>query len=143
MITFASVDLPDPFGPMSAWISPLLTFRSRPLRISLSPALACRLRISRSAIGLRWCQSKFVSIYGPARRSRARRHGCRLVAAFGELDEVGQRRALEGFDYAALDSHPQQLGRTRVTHVTDVRAGDPLRRKVHEALHRRDRALER
>ena len=39
MITLASVDLPDPFGPISAWISPFETSRSRPLRISLSPAL--------------------------------------------------------------------------------------------------------
>ena len=35
MTTFASVDLPEPFGPIRAWISPLPTARSRPLRISL------------------------------------------------------------------------------------------------------------
>src|SRR5262245_36142932 len=35
MITWASVDLPDPFGPMTAWTSPLDTSRSTPRRISL------------------------------------------------------------------------------------------------------------
>ena len=49
MITFASVDLPEPFGPIRAWISPFETSRSSPLRISLSPALTCRFLISRSA----------------------------------------------------------------------------------------------
>ncbi len=39
MMTLASVDLPEPLGPIRAWISPLFTARSRPLRISLSPAL--------------------------------------------------------------------------------------------------------
>src|SRR5204863_107658 len=35
MIEFASVDLPEPLGPMSAWTSPRETRRSTPLRISL------------------------------------------------------------------------------------------------------------
>ena len=35
MITWDSVDLPDPFGPITAWTSPLRTTRSIPLRISL------------------------------------------------------------------------------------------------------------
>ena len=43
-------DLPEPLGPMSAWISPLFTVRSRPLRISFSPARTCRFLISRSAM---------------------------------------------------------------------------------------------
>ncbi len=50
MIAFASVDLPEPFGPIRAWISPLPTARSRPLRISFSPARTWRLRISSSAM---------------------------------------------------------------------------------------------
>src|SRR6478752_3503864 len=50
-IEYASVDLPEPFGPMIAWVSPLLMVRSTPLRISLrSPSASTvtwRLRISR------------------------------------------------------------------------------------------------
>src|SRR6478752_10441103 len=50
-IEYARVDLPEPFGPMIAWVSPLLMVRSTPLRISLrSPSASTvtwRLRISR------------------------------------------------------------------------------------------------
>ncbi len=49
MITLASVDLPEPFGPIRAWTLPFSTSRSRPLRIFLSSTLTCRLRISSSA----------------------------------------------------------------------------------------------
>src|SRR6185503_19849388 len=35
MSTFASVDLPEPFGPISAWVSPCFTTRSIPFRIGL------------------------------------------------------------------------------------------------------------
>ena len=48
---YASVDLPEPFGPMIAWVSPLPTVRSTPRRICLGPSfvstLTCRSRISR------------------------------------------------------------------------------------------------
>src|SRR4029453_8486546 len=47
----ASVDLPDPFGPMMAWVSPLRIVKSTPVRISLGPysvsTETCRSRISR------------------------------------------------------------------------------------------------
>src|SRR2546421_8842970 len=46
MSTLASVDLPDPLGPISAWISPWRTVRSIPFRISLPSTLACRSWIS-------------------------------------------------------------------------------------------------
>src|SRR5512139_2123874 len=49
MITLARVDLPEPFGPISAWVSPCRTTRSMPFRISLSSTFACRPRISRVA----------------------------------------------------------------------------------------------
>src|SRR3954462_10639348 len=49
---YARVDLPDPFGPMIAWVSPERTVRSTPRRISLvsspSPTGTCRSRISRT-----------------------------------------------------------------------------------------------
>src|SRR5687767_4591265 len=87
MITFASVDLPEPFGPMRAWISPERTWMSTPLRICLSPAATCRFRISRSAMDLQVGFSR-----------------CR------ELDELGQGGALQGLDDAHLHARPQQLG---------------------------------
>src|SRR3989337_1044363 len=48
--TWASVLFPEPFGPMIAWTSPASTVMSIPRRISLSFTLACRFRISSSAI---------------------------------------------------------------------------------------------
>src|SRR3954465_5588484 len=82
MITLASVDLPEPLGPISAWISFERTSRSRPLRISLSPAAAWRLRIDSSAIGGHF-------------------QGDQRGGTGGELDELGERRAAHRLDHAA------------------------------------------
>src|SRR6266849_9296583 len=49
---YDSVDLPDPFGPMTACTSPLLMASVTPLRISLPSTLARRSRISKSANSL-------------------------------------------------------------------------------------------
>src|SRR5688572_6049504 len=120
MITFARVDLPEPFGPMRAWISPERTWRSTPLRICLSPAATCRFLISRSAMDLQVGYS-----------SRC-----------GEVDELGERGALERRDDAHLHARPQQLGGAVVA-VVHVRALHAPVAVVDEAVHRRDRALER
>src|SRR5512138_2349051 len=48
MSTWASVDLPEPLGPMTAWTSPERTVRSMPRRISVPPTAARRPRISRT-----------------------------------------------------------------------------------------------
>src|SRR4051794_12250730 len=40
MITWASVDLPEPLGPITAWTWPLSTSRFTPRRISLPPTEA-------------------------------------------------------------------------------------------------------
>src|SRR6476661_2929126 len=114
MITFASVDLPEPLGPISAWNSRSRTWRSTPLRICLSPAATCRLRISRSAMDLQ----------GFSRRC-------------GEADELGQRGALQGGDHANLHARPQQLGRAMLA-VGEVRAEHAPLAVVEEAVHRRD-----
>src|ERR671937_2571198 len=51
MRAYASVDLPDPFGPMIAWISFWSTARSTPLTISVpSSSATCRFLISSNAI---------------------------------------------------------------------------------------------
>src|SRR4029079_11466988 len=49
MITLDRVDLPEPFGPIRAWVSPCFTTRSIPLRISLPSTFACRSMISSDA----------------------------------------------------------------------------------------------
>src|SRR5436190_11675634 len=49
MISFESVDFPEPFGPISAWIWPCSTVRSIPRRISRPSIAACRSRTSRVA----------------------------------------------------------------------------------------------
>src|SRR5919108_638240 len=51
MSAYASVDLPEPFGPMTAWISFVSTARSTPLTISVpSSSETCRFFSSSSAI---------------------------------------------------------------------------------------------
>src|SRR3954449_1659934 len=119
MIALASVDLPDPFGPISAWCSPSRTCRSTPLRICLSPTETCRLRISRSAMDLQG-----------------------FIRRCGEVDELGQRGALQRGDDPDLHARPQQLGGA-VLAVAAVRAQHAALAVVDEAVHRRDRALER
>src|SRR5690349_4732662 len=122
MIALERVDLPEPLGPISAWISPERTVRSTPLRISLSPADTWRFLISRSAMG-----NRFLS-------SRGER---------GERDQLGERGALEGLDDAELHPGPEKLGGAGVR-VGAVVAGDaPAVRRLDEAVHRRDRTLER
>ena len=49
---FASVLLPEPFGPISACISPWFMVRSTPFSISVPSTDACRSRISNFDI---WC----------------------------------------------------------------------------------------
>src|SRR4051812_20040082 len=142
MIEFARVDLPEPLGPISAWTSPLLTVRSRPLRICLSPACTCRLRISSSA-AMKWL-SFWVS--GDGRGVLDGRDGLGLGRTVGEGDELGERRLGQRLDDAALDAGPQQLGGAAVAAVGLVVADDAAVRRLtvlcDEARHRRDAALE-
>src|SRR3954470_3275371 len=94
-MVLASVDLPEPFGPINAWISPLLTERSTPRRISRSSVRTWRFLISRSAM---------VSCF--ARAGPSGGHGlARLV-----LYEVGKRRVLQRAHDRPLNPGPQQLG---------------------------------
>src|SRR3954454_4068269 len=98
MTAFASVDLPEPFGPISAWISPERTWRSTPLRICLSPAETCRFLISRSAM----VSLRSVDFQGEA---------CRCAGGLRrEGDELGEGRALQPADDAQLHARPEQLG---------------------------------
>src|SRR3954451_22135501 len=101
MIAFASVDLPEPFGPIRAWNSPGRTCRSTPLRICLSAAVTCRFLIWSSAIG---------SLGGG---QRGRESGAQV-----ELDQLGQRGPLQRADHPHLHACPQQLPRARPVVLT-------------------------
>src|SRR3954468_5142051 len=135
MMALASVDLPEPLGPISAWNSPARTCRSTPLRICFSPALTWRFLIWSSPM-CPWSQS-LGSRYGLRDGDAARR------GTLVELDELRERGALQRADHAHLHPRPQQLGRARAGALTVVRALDAAVAVVEEAVHRGDRALER
>src|SRR5215207_3046188 len=97
MIELARVDLPEPFGPIRAWIEPFSTSRLTPLRISLPSAVTCRLRISSSANSTP-VVLKF-SLRGADRGGP--RGGSVLIR---ELDQLGEGRARERLGDTAL--HP-------------------------------------
>src|SRR4051794_24241014 len=124
MIALASVDLPEPLGPMSAWNSPSRTCRSTPLRICLSPAATWRFRISRSAMDLQWGDGG----------------GSRGGSGAGELDQLGQGGALQRADHAHPHPRPQELGGAVLVIAVAVGAEDASLAVVEEAVHRRDRA---
>src|SRR5690349_60506 len=102
--------------------------RSRPLRISLSPALTWRLRISRSDIGLLG-NSEARLRAGLDDRQRYDALGDGGLAAAREFDELHERGALKGLHDAHLHTHPQQLGRAGAGGVALVRAGNLARRR--------------
>src|SRR3954447_7744661 len=89
---YASVDLPEPFGPMIACVSPSLMVRSTPFRISLGPlpslpvsTVTCRSRIS----SVDMCISLF--------RLRCR-SGSDVVQGGGHVDEHVVAVDLHGVD---------------------------------------------
>src|SRR3954465_7318587 len=118
MRALASVDLPEPFGPIRAWISPERTCRSTPLRICLSPAETCRFLISRSAM-----VSEVVFVG--------------LGLAGGEGHELRQGGALQRLDDAHLHARPQQLGGAQLP-VVVMGAQHASVAVVEEAVHRGD-----
>src|SRR4051795_12289463 len=114
MIVEASVDLPEPLGPMRAWSSPLETDRSTPLRISRSSTRTWRLRISRSA------------------------NDGHLLG-----NEFGERGVLQRAHDREAHAGPQQLGRAAVPGLGFARADDLAVGVGGDALDRGDGALER
>src|SRR4051794_4293445 len=117
MIVEASVDFPEPFGPISACSSPFETDRSTPLRISRSSTRTCRLRISRSANGF-----SYAALLG------------NKFGKCGVLQRAHDREAHAG---------PQQLGGAGVVRVGLARADDRAVGIGADALDRGDAALER
>src|SRR4051795_13218321 len=114
MMVEASVDLPEPLGPIRACSSPLLTLRSTPLRISRSSTRTWRLRISRSANG-----------------SHLRGY------------EFGKGRVLQRAHDREAHAGPEQLGRAPVPGLGLPRADDLAVGVGGDALDRGDGALER
>src|SRR3954454_16889467 len=92
MIDEASVDLPEPLGPIRACSSPLETSRSTPLRISRSSTRTWRLRISRSAK----VHFSYAALLG---------------------NKFGKRRVLQRAHDREAHARPQQLGRAGVVGV--------------------------
>src|SRR5688572_17156505 len=105
MIALARVDLPEPFGPIRAWMRPTSTSSETPLRISLSSTRTCRFRISSSAMG------------SSRSRSDDTGDGAVAVVLLCEFDQLGQGRPGEGPGDAALHPCPEQLGGAGVVAV--------------------------
>src|SRR5439155_14495277 len=94
---YASVDLPEPFGPMMACVSPCFTVRSTPRRISRMPSappstLTCRSLISSVATSL------LLQVLG----------ACQLVVDTGEqtLLDIGQADPLDDVGEEAAHHEP-------------------------------------
>src|SRR6266850_3968893 len=91
MRAFASVLLPDPFGPMRAWISPLFTVSVSPLRIGLPSTAMWRLRISSVGLLIRSFRSlRHLDLDREALTASARLLRARVL----ELDAGPQETAL-------------------------------------------------
>src|SRR3954454_21656188 len=138
MIALARVDLPEPFGPISAWMLPPSTSRLTPLRICLPSAVTCRLRISSSANWCSWFCSK-LSLRRGDRGGLGGGLGCVVVGEFDQLREGGPG---EGPGDPALDPSPEKLGGACPIPVRLMRTRDLALWIRLEALHRGDRTLE-
>src|SRR5215213_2887892 len=107
-IEYARVDLPEPFGPMIAWVSPDRTVRSTPRRISLasspSPTVTCRSRISRT-------DKAFSSVAGRGGEAVVDRdidvHVLPVHADRVDIDRLGGRE-VGGFAGAQVEARPVQ-----------------------------------
>src|SRR6266545_4569916 len=97
MIVSASVLLPEPFGPMIAWTSPLRTMRSMPFRIGLLSTSTWRSLISRSG--------KLLLLQRPRRCLRVRRPQGR------GLHQVREGHPVERLRDLGLQRHPYVMRR--------------------------------
>src|SRR6266850_2213623 len=115
MRAFASVLLPDPFGPMRAWISPLFTVSVSPLSIGLPSTAMWRLRISsvglliRSFRSLRYLDLDREALAASARLLRAR--VLELDASPQETALVIDLRAGKHLEGARVHVDREQIGR--------------------------------
>src|SRR5450759_1962879 len=143
MRAYASVVLPDPFGPMIAWTSPLPTTRSIPWRISVSGAAmgaTWRSRISRY-----WSLTVGLGSWVVARVDVPRwSDGDGGALADAELDQVGYRDQVGkggGVQDAAdgvADLHPEVVHGARTQALAQCVVGI-----LGRADHRGQRPLQR
>src|SRR5262245_4660976 len=121
MITCDNVDLPDPFGPMSACTSPDATSRSTPRRISFPSTAACRSSI-RNTLML-------------ARSRRLRRRAARAPLAARRDTRLADARSWDAHDHVvAFDAHrvhgDRLGGRKALGLAADQRKGRPMLRAL-------------
>src|SRR3954463_13656502 len=100
MSAYARVDLPEPFGPMTAWTSFVFTARSTPLTISVpSSSATCRFFSSRSA-----------TLEQPFRRKE--RGSPRRSCSYRTQDQCRSGcRQTEQRGFSAVDPEPRPDGR--------------------------------
>src|SRR5262245_44383848 len=116
MIVFASVLLPDPFGPIRAWISPFFTSRLRPLRISLPSTATCRSRMTSSDVWL-------MSSRSLSARAGALRDAAAAPAGAAGGPRVSGREALPaGTAVAHVRVVELEAGAHQALDVVDLRA---------------------
>src|SRR3954465_3074486 len=144
-IEYARVDLPDPLGPMIAWVSPERTVRSTPRRISLasspSPTLTCRSRISRT--DTLSCSSAVGRDREGAVGFGVDEHVLSLHADRVDGHRLG-RRQVGGFAGAQVEARPVQpaLDGGGALELLDVALGERHLGVRAEVLDRVDLALE-
>src|SRR5215207_7695801 len=107
---------------------PLSTSRDTPLRICLSAAVTCRLRISSSATSTPfWFRLRIPGLGGPGDHALAARSrsapSCTRGMLVGELDQFGEGGPGQSLGDAALHPGPEQLGGTGLVAIGLVRAG--------------------
>src|SRR5690348_14383039 len=100
------VDLPDPFGPITACTSPLLIASETPLRICRPSTLACRFLISKSA------NSLLLIGWAPCARPALLHHVSAVVGSLGHPRRACHLGAQEPFVHLLLvDARQPRAGR--------------------------------
>src|ERR1041385_3876843 len=147
MSVFANVLLPEPFGPMSAWISPFFTWSESPFKISLPSTLTWRSFTIRSAVcaGVRSgggrCWGPRAPPWGGVARGPFACSGREaLPAGAGVLDvrvvelESGAHQALDVVDLGAAGQHHalEVDDEPDAVRLDDLVAGDPGLAELHE-----------
>ena len=134
----ASVDLPEPLGPIRAWISPRSMSRSTPRRISRSSVRTCRSLISRSAMFC--CQAPVVIGVRVHRDGQGGSGGERMRRRRARSASVVSRSVLTIEKRTRV--HSSLVGQT-CSGSGLARAHDRAVGRLGDALDRRDRALQR
>src|SRR4051812_36923215 len=136
MSVFANVLLPEPFGPMMAWISPLPISSERPLRISLPSMPTWRSWMTSSLVWLMCPSSRMRcrprgSRYGTTRRRPARAAGRWSGGNRSGREALSARAAVPHVRVVELESSAHQS-----LDVVDLGAGqDHGALEVHEQAH--------